>query len=100
MRGRHASWAWLCRTWPRVYFRTMNTQGPVLNPYGPSGPPATYLLRGPHILEPDGSFGPPVDLQIERGVITAVGTLPLRDDIPDVDATGLWLMPGMFDCHA
>jgi imidazolonepropionase-like amidohydrolase len=77
----------------------MNTQGHVLNPSGADGPPAAYSLRGAQLLEHDGSFGSPADLQVTNGIVTAVGDVPRDRDVLDIDASGTWLMPGMFDCH-
>jgi imidazolonepropionase-like amidohydrolase len=70
-----------------------------LHPRDPSGPSAAYALRGAHVLQEDGSFGPPTDLQVRDGIISAVGEVSRDRDVPELDATGTWLMPGMFDCH-
>ncbi|MCL9798051.1 amidohydrolase family protein, partial [Frankia sp. AgKG'84/4] len=58
------------------------------------------MLREAHVLDQSGRFGEPVDVAVRAGVIRALGPgLGLEPDLVDVDARGLWLMPGVIDCH-
>ncbi|HWI71867.1 MAG TPA: amidohydrolase family protein [Baekduia sp.] len=54
-----------------------------------------FVLRGVRALDPSGSFGEPSDVAVDGGAIVAAPPPGARD----VDAAGLWLMPGVFDCH-
>jgi imidazolonepropionase-like amidohydrolase len=57
------------------------------------------VLRGAHVLDEACSFSGPLDVYIADGVVAAVGgDLPVGEAL-DVDFSGLWLMPGFFDCH-
>jgi imidazolonepropionase-like amidohydrolase len=57
------------------------------------------VLRGAHVLDEACSFSGPLDVHIADGVVAAVGgDLPVGEAL-DVDFSGLWLMPGVFDCH-
>lgn len=60
----------------------------------------TYVLRGPSVLDEQGSFSGPVDIAVERGWIVEVGADLRSYDAPSIDFAGLWVMPGVFDCHA
>jgi imidazolonepropionase-like amidohydrolase len=58
-------------------------------------------LRGVAVLDPTGSFDGPLDVLVQKGTIVAVGPgRPRAADATDIDCTGLFLMPGVFDCHA
>jgi imidazolonepropionase-like amidohydrolase len=51
------------------------------------------------VLDQTGGFHGPLDVTVVNGVITGVGS---RVDAPDaipIDCDGLFLMPGIFDCH-
>jgi imidazolonepropionase-like amidohydrolase len=57
------------------------------------------VLRGAHVLDEACSFSGPLDVHIADGVVAAVGgDLPVGEAL-DVDFSGLWLVPGVFDCH-
>ena len=60
----------------------------------------TYVLRGPYVLDEQGSFSGPVDIVVERGWIVDVGTDVTAPPAPSIDFAGVWVMPGVFDCHA
>ncbi|EIV90636.1 amidohydrolase, imidazolonepropionase [Frankia sp. QA3] len=66
------------------------------------GPAATsFTLRAAHVLDATGRFGGPLDVAVRDGVVRALGPrLGLDPDAIDVDVRGLWLMPGVVDCHA
>jgi imidazolonepropionase-like amidohydrolase len=66
---------------------------------GGARPQDTFVLRGPHVLDEQGSFSGPLDVAVEDGWIAAVGPNLSRGDGPDLDLAGAWLMPGVFDCH-
>jgi imidazolonepropionase-like amidohydrolase len=58
-----------------------------------------FVLRGADVLDDAGSFSGPLDVEIAGRRIAALGPhLPDRG-APSVDCEGLWLMPGVFDCH-
>ena len=63
-------------------------------------PPADLFIRGVNVMDESGGFTGPVDLLVELGVVTALG----RDLSPGtsgirLDGDGLWMLPGVFDCH-
>ena len=55
----------------------------------------SFLLRSARIVEVDGAGGPsePVDVRVEAGVVTAVGTDVADPGIPELDAAGRWADP-------
>ncbi len=58
------------------------------------------VLRAVTSLGPTGSFEGPVDVVVREGSIEAVGRRPAAGrDALGIDGAGLWLMPGMVDCH-
>jgi imidazolonepropionase-like amidohydrolase len=59
----------------------------------------SFCLRGLAILGPSGEFDGPLDVLVEHGVVAGVGRA-LVAHAPSCEAEGLFLMPGMFDCHA
>ncbi|GAA2580356.1 amidohydrolase family protein [Dactylosporangium fulvum] len=60
-----------------------------------------FVLRGVRALDSHGYFSDPVDVAVRGQHIAAVATnLPRSALSCDIDAEGLWLMPGVFDCHA
>jgi imidazolonepropionase-like amidohydrolase len=62
--------------------------------------PAALVLRSVRVLDERGDFSDPLDVAAHEGLVTAVGRrLPPAPDGRDIDAQGLWLMPGVFDCH-
>jgi imidazolonepropionase-like amidohydrolase len=65
-----------------------------------AAPPRSLVLRGVRALDESGSFSDATDVAVVGGVIEAVGPgarTPV--DAVQVDGAGLWLMPGVFDCH-
>jgi imidazolonepropionase-like amidohydrolase len=58
-----------------------------------------YVLRHANVLEEDGGFGGPVDVVVEHGTIVAVEADASAPGAVSVDCDGLWVMPGVFDCH-
>ena len=63
-----------------------------------TGAEATFSLRGVRALDASGRFSEPADIHVEAGRIASVGEPP-PPDLPSFDAAGLWLMPGIVDCH-
>jgi imidazolonepropionase-like amidohydrolase len=59
----------------------------------------SLLIRNVSVLERGGSFSDPLDVAVEDGVVSAVGANLPTEDCPTYDLAGLWLMPGVFDCH-
>jgi imidazolonepropionase-like amidohydrolase len=61
---------------------------------------ATLTLRNVRVLEQDGGFSGEIDVVVEEGVVAGVGSgLATPEGAPQYDLRGLWLMPGMVDCH-
>jgi imidazolonepropionase-like amidohydrolase len=59
----------------------------------------TFVLHGLHVLDEAGGFSGPLDVHVEDGLVVAVGRDLHAGDLPSVDCAGLWLLPGIFDCH-
>jgi imidazolonepropionase-like amidohydrolase len=57
------------------------------------------LLRNANVLDESGGFTGPQDILVDDGVITAVGSGLPGGDAQSIDLEGLFLMPGVFDCH-
>ena len=57
------------------------------------------MLREANVLDAGGSFAGPLDVRVEDGRVAEVGTRIGARDLPSFDCSGLWLMPGVFDCH-
>jgi imidazolonepropionase-like amidohydrolase len=58
-----------------------------------------FVLREANVLDRTGGFEGPLDVRVENGRVTAVGPDLPGDDLPSHDFSGLWLLPGIFDCH-
>lgn len=61
--------------------------------------PGSFVLREAHVLDEAGSFAGPTDVRVVEGQIAGVGPGISADGAAEVDFSGLWLMPGVFDCH-
>jgi dihydroorotase len=60
---------------------------------------ADYVLREANVLDESGGFAGPLDVHVRAGRVAAMGRDLPADGAPEVDCSGLWLLPGMFDCH-
>lgn len=60
---------------------------------------SSFILRGASVLDPSGGFSGPLDVHVEGGRVSAVAPSLPTGNAPSVDCNGLWLMPGVFDCH-
>lgn len=61
---------------------------------------SAFTLRAVRVLDAGGGFTPPRDLRVDGEVITALApALPIDRGVIDVDGAGLWLLPGIVDCH-
>ncbi len=61
---------------------------------------SSFRLHSVRVLEQDGGFGDAVDVVVGDGVIEQVAErTQARADRPTLDGAGLWLMPGIVDCH-
>jgi imidazolonepropionase-like amidohydrolase len=58
----------------------------------------TFSLRGIRVLDEVGGFSAPTDVVVQCGLVASVGA-EAPGDTPCFDAAGLWLMPGIVDCH-
>jgi imidazolonepropionase-like amidohydrolase len=59
----------------------------------------SFVLHGATVLDEAGSFSGPLDVHIEDGRIARVGSGLRADDVPSLDFSELFLLPGIFDCH-
>jgi len=59
----------------------------------------SFVLRGATVLDESGGFSGPLDVRVVDGVAAAVGKDVPADGATSLDFSGLWLMPGVFDCH-
>ena len=57
-----------------------------------------FCLRGVHALDESGEFGDPIDVAVAGGRIVALGP-SVTTELVSFDAGGLFLLPGVFDCH-
>lgn len=57
------------------------------------------LIKGGRIIDPSNGIDQPTDLLFEDGVIKEVGGSILSDGAEVIDATGLWVTPGLIDMH-
>ena len=61
---------------------------------------ASIFIAGVQALDPGGGFTGPVDVSVLDGRVTGVGRgLRPAQDQRRLDGRGLWLLPGIFDCH-
>ena len=58
-----------------------------------------FVLHGAHILDESGGFGAPQDVHVVEGEIASVGLNLRAAEAVKIDASDLWLLPGIFDCH-
>lgn len=61
--------------------------------------PAEYVLREANVLDAGGSFAGPLDVHVRDERVAAVGRALPAHGAPSYDFAGLWLVPGVFDCH-
>jgi imidazolonepropionase-like amidohydrolase len=66
--------------------------------FGFPGLPARCVLREANVLRDDGLFEGPLDVVLENGRVIDIGT-HTRADGESIDLNGVWLMPGIVDCH-
>jgi imidazolonepropionase-like amidohydrolase len=60
----------------------------------------SVFIGGVQVLDRSGSFDGPLDVSVVDGRITGIGPnlTPLAGQVR-FDGAGLWLLPGIFDCH-
>ena len=58
-----------------------------------------FVLREAMVLDQSGGFTGPCDVAVDEGVVVTTGRNLARGSAQEYDFRGLWLMPGMFDCH-
>lgn len=58
-----------------------------------------FILRQASVLDAGGGFEAPVDVHVEGDRVVAVGRDLPANGAPSYDFAGLWVLPGMFDCH-
>jgi imidazolonepropionase-like amidohydrolase len=59
----------------------------------------SFVLRESNVLDESGGFAGPLDVHVGDGRVVAVGESLSADGAAAIDCSGLWLMPGVFDCH-
>ncbi len=60
---------------------------------------ASFVIREANVFDEGGGFSGPLDLRIEDGVVCELGRNLGATHLPSFDCSGLWLLPGFFDCH-
>lgn len=64
-----------------------------------SGLASSFVLREANVLDEAGGFEGPLDVHVEDGRVAAVGPGLRVDGATSFDFSGLFLLPGVFDCH-
>jgi len=59
-----------------------------------------FVLREACVLEEDGGFSGPSDVFVQGETIAAMGRGVSAPGAVSYDCSGLWLMPGIVDCHS
>jgi imidazolonepropionase-like amidohydrolase len=59
----------------------------------------SFVLREANVLDESGGFSGPLDVVVRDGRIAEVRRDAVAADLVSVDCAGLWVMPGVFDCH-
>ena len=59
----------------------------------------TFVLRGANVLDESGGFDGPLDIVVRDGTVEAIEANAAADGATDYDFSGLFVMPGVFDCH-
>lgn len=57
-----------------------------------------FAVLGARVMDANGKFAPPTNVLVADGRIAAVGG-DVPADTLSLDASGLWLLPGIVDCH-
>jgi imidazolonepropionase-like amidohydrolase len=60
----------------------------------------SFVLREAFVLDETGHFGGPTDVLVDGNRLVEVGRNLSAPEARSIDASGLWIMPGVFDCHA
>ena len=60
----------------------------------------SFVLREAFVLDEGGGFTAPSDVLVEDGEITALGPGLSAPGAVSFDCAGLWLLPGIVDCHS
>lgn len=58
-----------------------------------------FVIRGGHVIDPAAGVDAPRDVAVADGKIAAVEPSIDPGGAPVVDATGLWVLPGLIDLH-
>ena len=58
-----------------------------------------FVLRQASVLDDSGSFGERIDIVVSDGKVETVGANASADGAKEYDFSGLYVMPGIFDCH-
>jgi len=66
---------------------------------GTGAPHEDFVLRGLSVLDESGGFCGPLDVRVSAGRVAELGAGITAAEAASIDVAGLWLMPGVFDCH-
>jgi imidazolonepropionase-like amidohydrolase len=61
--------------------------------------PGSFVLRAAQVLDERGGFEGPTDVRVSEGRVVDVRPGIPADGVPSIDFSGLWVLPGVFDCH-
>ncbi len=59
----------------------------------------SFVIRETNVFDETGGFSGPLDVRVEGGLVREVGRNLASSDLPSLDCSGQWLLPGFFDCH-
>src|SRR5688572_3234488 len=63
------------------------------------GQPVDLLIRNGHVIDPKNNIDAVMDVAIKDGKISEVATRINKDAKTIIDATGLYVIPGIVDIH-
>jgi imidazolonepropionase-like amidohydrolase len=69
-----------------------------MTPRRPLDLPTRFVLRQAQVLNEVGDFAGPLDICVDQGIVQSIGP-DLKCEARSYDFHGLWVMPGMVDCH-
>ena len=59
----------------------------------------SFVMREANVFNDAGGFDGPLDVHVECGVVRELGRNLGATHLRSLDCSGLWPLPGFFDCH-